>query len=211
MVKNLMIKAIILDLGGVIFDNGTKKTIEYINKEFGIHKNNLYEIFYGTISWELRKGKLSYRSFWDEIYMMFPEFYQNVGNIIEEYWHNSYSINHSIIELIKKFKQFYLVGTISGNIKERIEFLESKYSFSQYLDFAIYSFDLGLDKLSIEIYKKASDELSKRGINTKESLFIDDNRNCLETAQNLKFNTYLFSTTEDLISYIKDLRLKNTC
>jgi FMN phosphatase YigB (HAD superfamily) len=209
--KNLTIKAIILDLGGVIFDNGTKKTVEYINKGYGIHTNKLHEIFYGFASWELRKGKLSYRSFWDQIYAMFPEFYQNVGNIAEEYWHNSYSINHSVIELVKRIKQFYVVGVISGNIKERIEFLESKYNFSQYIDFSIYSFDSGLDKLSAELYKKASDKLNEGGITPKESLFIDDNLDCLETAQKLGFNTYLFSNIEDLISYIKYLRLEPIC
>ena len=206
--KNLNTKAIILDLGGVIFENGTKITIKYINENYGIDKQILNNIFYGELSWELRKGKISYRSFWDSMYMMFPDFFEIVNNNAELYWHNSYTINPSILKLLANIKGSYTIGAISGNIRERIEFLEEKYHFSSLLDFAVYSFDFGEDKLSNKLYENAVFELNIRGIKPEESLFVDDNLDCLETASKLGFHTYLFKDIENFISENDQLMIK---
>lgn len=198
MEDNFKIKSIIFDLGGVVFENGTQTTIQFLNEQFGVDNKILIEIFYGNLSWDLRKGKITYRDFWDTIYRQFPNFFKKVNDNAETYWHDSYTIKPSILNMLQNLKGTYCLGTLSGNIKERIDFLEDKYRFSNLFDFTIYSFDLKEDKLSDKLYDQAIFELSKRRILPKESLYIDDNLDCLDVASKLGFNVYLFNNMDKL-------------
>lgn len=197
MEENFKLKSIIFDLGGVVFENGTQMTIQFLNKEFDVDNKVLSDIFYGNLSWELRKGKITYRDFWDTIYRRFPNFFKKVNNNAEMYWHDSYTIRPFILNMLQNLKGIYCLGAISGNIKERIDFLENKYSFSNLFDFTIYSFDLKEDKLSDKLYEQAIFELSTRELLPRESLYIDDNLDCLDVASKLGFNIYLFNDIDN--------------
>ena len=58
------IKVIIFDLGGVIFENGSKKMREFLRREYSLNEKLLSDIFYGERAHFLRIGKIKFDTFW---------------------------------------------------------------------------------------------------------------------------------------------------
>ena len=185
----LKVSAIIFDLGGVYFSDGTKKVIELICEKYSVEKPILKNIYYGDRSWDLRINKISSSDYWDSIYKQYPD----LNHIdFKTLWYDSFVINHQMADLIRILAKTYCLGIISGNIADRVDYLERKYSFSHIFDFKIYSFNTGLHKIDKRLYDIASSQLSALGIHPEETIFIDDNEDCLEAAMKVGMQTILF-------------------
>lgn len=62
-----MIKAIIFDLGGVLFTNGTKKFIEDISARYNLDKEAVKDIMDGEIGSNYREAKITREEFWKQV------------------------------------------------------------------------------------------------------------------------------------------------
>ena len=165
-----------------------------LTKEFAIKEEIINEILYGKLSWDLRRGELTMFNYLDLILGKFPEIKIELHKI-EEIWFNSYEINYKMVELIKNLREKYLIGTISGNIKERIAYLEKKYSFRNLFSYEIYSCDVGIDKNDIQIFEYA---INKYNLDPRTCLLIDDNDDCLQAAEAIGFKVSKYIEFEDL-------------
>ncbi len=185
----MKISAVIFDLGGVYFSDGTKKVVELICEKYSVEKSILNNIYYGDKSWDLRINKISSFDYWDSIYKQYPDFnHIDFKNL----WYDSFEINHQIADLIRILTKNYCLGIISGNIADRVDYLERKYNFGHLFDFKIYSFNTGLHKIDKRLYDIAATQLNAIGISADETIFIDDNEDCLEAARDVGMQTILF-------------------
>jgi HAD superfamily hydrolase (TIGR01509 family) len=92
-------------------------------------------------------------------------------------WYGSFELDQDIFKLIQKLRPTYKIAAFSGNIRERIDYLEKKYNFRHLFDQEIYSFDCGYTKPEPEFFAHFVDSLQT---NPKEILHVDDNDNSLE-------------------------------
>lgn len=188
-----MIKAIIFDLGGVLFTNGTKKFIEVISAQYNLDKKLVKDVIDGKIGSNYREAKITRNEFWQQVL----EKLNINGNIdqLEDQWINGYELikgtKDIIFELAKKYKVLYL----SDNVRERVERINNKYGFMDWFESGIFSHEVGIRKPNPQIYKFV---LKKAGVQPEEAVFIDDKAHFLKPAKQLGMTTFVFVTPERL-------------
>ncbi|TFF89272.1 MAG: hypothetical protein EU548_07745 [Promethearchaeota archaeon] len=203
--KSYDIKTLIFDLGGVYFTAGTPIALKKIERLYGIQDKRLLKYIFSSdsdsIGSQIRLGLITIDEFETQIRskLRIPK-YKN--NCIWQFWFNSYIPNPNMPEFVQYLSKSgkYRMVIFSGNVRERIKFLDKKYDFLKYFDDTIFSFDYQYNKRDIEFYHELLDHINCK---PKQALIIDDHRYVLNNGQSLGFNGIQYSCTEQLI---KELR-----
>jgi HAD superfamily hydrolase (TIGR01509 family) len=197
-----MIKAIIFDLGGVVFRDGTKYTIQEMKEKFNFSEEGGFDLLLGKEARDFRKDLLTSEEFWKHVQTKIPS--KIKASEIRSLWYNNYIPFPGIIELIKKLKSRYKLGIISGNIRERIVYLDKKYDFRKYFDVEVYSFDMHITKPAKLMWEKALELLN---LDAKECVYIDDNPEAVNTANSLGFKAIQFRNVSQIRKELADLNV----
>jgi len=200
------IKAIILDLGGVILNINYQKTIRFEN--IGIKRasslyskqtqNNLFD--------QIETGAISEKEFLNGIQNLAVK---TTHNEIRKAW-NSMILNlpdsrvKSIQKVKPKFKIFLLSNTNSIHIaefKRKIGDLEY-YKFYNLFEKIYYSHEIGHRKPNKEAFQII---LNENNLIANEVLFIDDSYQHIKAAKSLSINTHHLKDDEDLTAILADI------
>lgn len=188
-----MIKAVIFDLGGVLFTNGTKQFVKDISDKYNLEPELVKEVMDGDIGSQYREAKITRDEFW-ELALEKLNIPESI-DALEEQWISEYELIQGtediILELANKYKVYYL----SDNVRERVNKINDKYNFLQWFEDGIFSHEVGVRKPRPEIYKKA---LEKAQVEPNEAVFIDDKESALEPAKEMGITSILFETPEKL-------------
>jgi len=186
-----MIKAILFDLGGVLFTDGTKQFIAYLHDELGVDAQQSSNLLSGQLGSQYREGKIGRNKFWEtfkqELDLTASE------DELEQNWISGYRLNEATKSLIQELSRRYDVYYLSDNVQERIDVVESKYHFLNLFKDGIFSHVVGVRKPNPRIYKLA---LEKVDAEPSEVVFIDDKASALEPARELGMKTILFEDAE---------------
>lgn len=200
-----MIKAIVLDLGGVYFEAGTRKALVKIHNLIRAPPEKIDPFFrgkfkegYGDL---FRKGKLTAEEFWGKLAREFNLTPEAVKRI-REIWYSSYIPHQGMKELVQKLGKSYQLIIFSANIKERADYLERKHHFLHLFDDFVFSFDYGYSKHDEEFYQILLGKLKEEEIRPEETLLVDDHEQILKMAQELNFKVLLF---HEIGQFKKDL------
>lgn len=188
-----MIKAVIFDLGGVLFTNGTKRFVDIISHEHNIDKGKIKEVMDGEIGSLYREAKISRDKFWQ----IFLEKLHITADIdkLEDEWVNGYELIEGTRDLIQELSKKYKVYILSDNPKERVERVNQKHNFLEWFEDGVFSYEAGIRKPNPEIYKLV---LEKAHVKAEEAVFIDDKAHFLTPAKEMGMLTFLFETPEKL-------------
>jgi len=203
------IKTIIFDLGGVYFTRGTYICIKKIKDLYKIKEHHsLREYFFDEYKKEgylLRLGLITMDEFEERFMTQFNINEHNI-NHIRYLWFGSFVPYYRMEDVIKKLraKNFRLI-VFSGNIRERIEFLEKRYGFSKYFDDFVYSFDYQKNKGDIEFYNELLNHLE---CDPNEAILVDDERRNIEFANSLGLNGILYYYTEQLVNELNKYNIQ---
>ena len=201
------IKAIILDLGGVILNINYQKTINRF-ENIGIKRasslyskqtqNNLFD--------QIETGAISEKEFLNGIQNLAVK---TTHNEIRKAW-NSMILNlpdsrvKSIQKVKLKFKIFLLSNTNSIHIaefKRKIGDLEY-YKFYNLFEKIYYSHEIGHRKPNKEAFQII---LNENNLIANEVLFIDDSYQHIKAAKSLSINTHHLKDDEDLTAILADI------
>jgi HAD superfamily hydrolase (TIGR01509 family) len=205
-----MIKIIIMDLGGVYFENGTKIALPKIYKLVKVPKKKIDEIFCGyphKEGWLYRRGKITKKKFWN-IAVEKLKIDKKLVPKLKEIWHSSYRPIKGMKELIGKLRKNYRVIAFSGNIRERVEYLNKKNCLFGDFDDLLLSFKVGFTKREIEFYKILLKKLEKMKSKPKECILIDDSKMVLDIAKSFGLKTILFESPKQLKSDLRKFGVK---
>ena len=186
-----MVRAIVFDLGGVLFAEGKSVAVEKLAREHGYKKDIVLEVLSSSKSMDLRKGLISDEEFWGWAQRQIPEGYDAL--LIKKEWYGGYVLDEDIFGLIKQPGGKYRIIAFSGNIRSRVEFLEKKYRFRRLLDKEIYSFDYHRtkpDKQFVEIM------IEESGCRPREIVYIEDNDRYALPARELGVRVVIYSRGE---------------
>ncbi len=181
------VKAIAVDLGGVLFAEGSSEAADVLSRVYGYDKNVVLGVFHSPESIALRKGLISDEEFWCWAQRSLPERYD--ARTIQQAWYDGYLLDQDVLELIRGLKPRYTLLVFSGNIKSRVDYLDGKYDFRKYFDEEIYSFDHGLnkpDKAFVDVM------LEKADCRPNEIVYIDDQISSAAPAQAMGVNTVIY-------------------
>ena len=194
-----MIKAVLFDLGGVYFEDGTKKFLTLLSQKTNKTFEELYPIFREGKSLDYRENKISGTEFfsWASKQLentLTPDELNDLW--VKQYTENS-GIRNVVLDLKRKGKK---VTILSDNVPERIKYLQEKYNFLPLFDDVVLSYEVNLTKNSPAIFKLA---LSRINIKPEKAIFVDDREINLKVAKKLKINTILFTSMAKLKSDLK--------
>ncbi len=197
------IKTIIFDLGGVYFTLGSFLAIEKIKEIYDIKDEKLLrEIFSDKPHSEgnlLRRGLMTIDEFEEKLFLKL-DINRKERKHTRYIWFGSYCIHYGIEHLLHILKKKYRLVIFSGNVRERIEYLDKKCGFLKYFDDIVFSFDYNMNKNDIEFYKELIKHLE---CEPSEAILIDDEKKNIKIARSLGFNGIHYYYTEKLIEDLK--------
>jgi HAD superfamily hydrolase (TIGR01509 family) len=197
------IKTIIFDLGGVYFTPGSFLAIEKIKEIYDVKDEKLLrEIFSDKSNSEgnlLRRGLITIDEFEEKLFSKL-EINKKERKHTRCIWFGSYCTHYGIEDLLQRLKKKYRLVIFSGNIRERIEYLEKKCGFLKYFDDTVFSFDYQKNKNEIEFYKELMKHIECEPF---EAILIDDEKKNIRIGRTLGFNGIHYYYTEKLIVDLK--------
>jgi FMN phosphatase YigB (HAD superfamily) len=185
------IKAVVFDLGGVYFTHGTILAIDKLKDYYGLQKrifelHKFFRDFPNSEGYQVRLGKISIKEFEARFYSKFKIENPNEDSL-EHIWFGSYVPNYGMKDLV----------VFSGNIKERIEYLDKRYDFLKYFNDLVFSYEYGKNKNDIEFYHELTKHIN---CEPNEAIFIDDELKNVSIAHSLGFKCINYVYTEKLLS-----------
>jgi HAD superfamily hydrolase (TIGR01509 family) len=119
---------------------------------------------------------------------------------IRNIWFGSYIPYHKMEDVVKQLKKNYRLVIFSGNVRERVEFLDNRYDFLKYFDDVVFSFDYQKDKNDIEFYEELINHIN---CEPSQAILVDDEKKNIRRAQSVGLNGILYYYTEHFVEQLK--------
>ncbi|MFP4082809.1 MAG: HAD family hydrolase [Candidatus Aminicenantes bacterium] len=200
------IRSVISDLGKVIifFDNDIffKKMTHYTSLSVQQIKEMVTENFGIVESFD--RGEITSEQFYHQVaeklqaqidYTIFYEIYNDV-----------FSLNHPVLDILKKLKTECRLVLLSNTDNQRFGYIRERFPEILIFDHYVLSFEVGAMKPHPKIYQVA---LEKAEAAAEQCLFIDDREENVEAALELGMTCIHFTPQTDLAAELhrKGLRL----
>ncbi len=195
-----MIKTIIFDVGGVYMKGSFVDFVNKSRKILGINEN-FHTDKQVTFDKKFNEGKVSAETCFKK-YFGVPISDAQMKKIIK-IWTTTWKPTQQMKNLVVKLKKNYQLAILSNS-----DLLNSPNYYQkgwyQYFDPVILSHELGVLKPNPKIYKTLLGKITSKA---SECLFIDDQIDCLKSAQKLGINTILFKSLSQLKSDLKKFNI----
>lgn len=188
-----MVKAIIFDLGGVLFTNGTDAFVRKIMTRYSLDEITVRDVLDGALGSLYREARISREEFWRRAIEALG--LRESMDQLEREWIDGYELIEGTKKIIEALSKKYSVYYLSDNVRERVEQLEQKYHFLSLFSGGIFSHEVGIRKPDPRLYRMILD-LAR--VDPHEAIYIDDKPHFLFSAQALGIGTLVFTTPEQL-------------
>ena len=201
--EKMTFRTIIFDIGGVYFGDGTRIAVNTISAEYRIERDAVDTILNGEPGKQYRLGEISAEQFWQRAKISWN--IQASSEILSRIWCSSYLPNEKTVSLIDRLKNAgHELLYLSDNTRERVAYLNERYSFLQKFDDGIFSHVAKCKKPDPIIYQLLLDRASHPA---SECVYIDDKPEYLGPAKNLGMQVIAFKSASQLESRLKELLL----
>jgi HAD superfamily hydrolase (TIGR01509 family) len=181
-----MVKAIIIDITGVIFP--VQPWVgERPSREELLSRKKIVSDFYD-------KSKMSKEYLREKIFQS-----NRPHQELEALYNSLTTIDENVLGLIKKLSEKYPLYSIANEAEKWTDIRKDLYGFQKYFKKLYISAELGMRKPDEGIYKLL---LNETGLKPEECLFIDDKSINVEAAQKLGFVGFLYKDFESLKRYL---------
>jgi FMN phosphatase YigB (HAD superfamily) len=205
------IKNIIFDLGGVIINLDTNKTIAEFNKLSYMPFEAIYtQASQSDIFDNLDKGLISDEEFFYEIRKQIR--YEGPDHELLQAWNAMLlDVPEKRLDVLVQMKQNYNTFLLSNTCEPHIAAFEHDLylkhgvkNFNDYFDEVYYSCRLGMRKPDKEIFEFV---LKKNNLKPQETVFIDDSVQHVRGAGECGISAFLLPKGEEIGDFLKGLNL----
>lgn len=186
-----MIKAIILDWGGVLIDDPVPGYIAYCSQYLKVSEEGLGKAA-RKFQFDFAKGIISEGVFWKKVCseLKVPE--QSIPSLLSKAFSVVYSEKREVLSIVSSLKDNgYKIALLSNTETPMLDYFhEKKYGF---FDVTVFSCVEGITKPDKRIYEIT---LGRLGVKPQESVFIDDKEENVRAAKDIGINTILFQNSE---------------
>jgi HAD superfamily hydrolase (TIGR01509 family) len=198
-----MSRAIIFDLGGVYFSDGTGMAITSIAARYKIDQEAVAEVLNGDAGARYRTGRITAAQFWQQANTHWHT--QGSPEELSTFWCESYQPNPGTVRLVRQLRAAdHQILYLSDNTKERVAYLEEKYGFLKNFDDGVFSHLVRLKKPDPMIYQRV---LEKTLHPASACVYIDDKPDYLMPARDLGMQVIAFKNAAQLEADLKELSL----
>ena len=202
--ENMNIKAILLDFGGVIAEEGFQQGLYAIAVKFGLDRKRFFQLANEAVyNSGYVTGSGSEKDFWNEVRkhsgIIAPddELRQEIlSRFIPRDW---------MLETVRSMQQQGLLTAILSDQSDWLDQLDARYNLFQYFDAVFNSFHLGKTKRDPTIF---SDTVQALKVNADEALFVDDNIGHIDRATAAGLHTHHYNNREGFMEKIRELGLQ---
>lgn len=192
-----MIKAIIFDVGGVIY-TGKQRANQYMQEKLKIDKNR-WENFAVPVWEKLLIGKMTENEGMNEMANKLTIDKSKLVNTWVSAFKIRFELNKNLLKIISLLKNKYKTAILSDQWIIPYRQLITPHVISVF-DITVFSHEVGFRKPHQDIYKIA---IEKLGVLPQECIFIDDREENLLPAKKLGMKTILFKNNRQLIKELK--------
>ena len=188
------IKCIIFDWGGVLIDNPVEDFIQECSKVIGVKVDQLKSA-YAEFAYQFERGLIEEKDLWKKIGKKLNVKIRSENSIWYDCFKTIYSPRDDIFNLANDLKKNgYLVALLSNTEIPAMNFFNDQHY--KMFDYKVFSCKEGEAKPEPELYKIL---LNKISVPAKQTLFIDDKLENVETARKLNMNAVQYDDKHDLI------------
>jgi putative hydrolase of the HAD superfamily len=199
----MKIKAILLDFGGVIAEEGFQQGLYAIADRFGLDQKRFFQLANEAVyNSGYVTGTGSEKDYWNEVR-------EHSGIIADDEELRQEILSRFIprdwmLEIIRSLRQQEKVIAILSDQTDWLDQLDARFHFFQYFDAVFNSFHLGKTKRDPAIFAEI---LSALEVNGKETLFVDDNISHIDRATAAGLQTHHFNDRDTFMKVLKELGL----
>ena len=194
----MKIRAVLLDFGGVIAEEGFQQGLYAIAEGFGLDKKRFFQVANEAVyNSGYVTGRGSESDYWNKV-----RAHTGIMASDEELRHEilcRFIPRDWMLENVRKIQQQGVVMAILSDQSDWLDQLEAKYHFFQYFDAVFNSFHLGKTKRDPSLFVETLQTLH---VNAGEALFVDDNPGHIDRAAAAGLQTHHF---EDRDGFVKKL------
>ena len=173
-------KAVILDMYGVILKDPGEGFYSYVNQTFPhLTPDEIYPIWN-----KANMGEITSLEIFEELG------YSGDLVTIEKSYLNTVEIDQEFYEFANHIKKHYKLALLSNDCSEWSRYFRDKFNINPYFDVITVSGDVKMKKPNSEIFELT---LKKLGIAAENAVYVDDRRSNLSAAENLGIKTVLFN------------------
>ena len=191
-----MIKNIIFDIGGVMFDDSTQN----INKVLNENSELLCRKVYGKTFLDCVLGNVEVSDYIESFKN--DSDYDKIKYILSRNnLHISYPLMKGNFEYISRLKdKGYNLYILSNITRESYEYVNDTIDINKTFNGGVYSYKEGLVKPDRRIYELIVDRYN---LNKEETMFFDDKQKNIDAANEFGIKGVLFKTIEDIENNLK--------
>lgn len=191
-----MIKNIILDVGGILFDDSKENLVKLLNKNCDL----LYKETYGKGFKECLLGNQTIKEYLNTL--KDKDNYQEIEYVLnKQNLYRTYPIMSDNFNYIKKLRQKgYKIYLLTNITKDSYYYINDTINIDSTFDGGVYSYQEHLIKPDVKIYTLL---LEKYNLSKEETIFFDDKGKNIIAAQASGIKAILFTSITDIEGALK--------
>ncbi len=200
----MIIRAILLDFGGVIAEEGFQEGLYAIADRFGLDQKRFFQLANEAVyDSGYVTGTGSERDYWNEVRshagIIAPDEElrrEIITRFIPRQW---------MLEITETMHKSGIITAILSDQSDWLDQLDANYDFFQYFDAVFNSFHLGKTKRDPTTF---TDTLQALKVDGKQTLFVDDNIGHIDRAAAAGLQTHHFIDRDSFVKKLKELGLQ---
>ena len=200
----MKIRAVLLDFGGVIAEEGFQQGLYAIASKFGLDQKRFFQLANEAVyNSGYVTGKGSEKDYWNEvrqhsgIMATDAELRQEIlSRFVPRDW---------MLEIIRSMQRHGVITAILSDQSDWLDQLDARYHFFQYFDGVFNSFHLGKTKRDPTIF---AETLQSLHVKAEETLFVDDNIGHIDRAAAAGLQTHHFEGRDGFMKKLQEFGLQ---
>ena len=186
-----MIKNIILDVGGIFFDDSKQNIEKLLNK----NSDNIYKLVYGKDFKKCLLGEITVEKHINNL--KGEKEFNDISYILKkENLVDSYPLMKTNFEYIKKLKnKGYKLFLLTNITEDSYNYINDLININKVFAGGIYSYQEGVVKPNHDIYNLL---INRFNLNKDETVFFDDKVKNVLAAKEVGIKSYVFNSIEDI-------------
>lgn len=200
----MMIKAVVLDIGGVLIRTEDDSGRRQLEKEYGLPEGQIEWLVFGSDEAAASTiGQVESDAVWQAVGEHLGVSPEDLPRFIELFWQGDI-FDQQLFNFLSSLRPKYITGILSNAwIGAREGFVARQGIIEgENVDHLLISAELGVAKPNPEAYRKLKQRL---GVEFDEILFVDDFSRNIEGAQAMGIETIHYKPGMDLINQIKSM------
>ncbi len=195
-----MIRAVVLDFGGVVAEEGFREGLKAIARNNGLDPDEFFQVARGLIyDSGYVTGETDEHTYWEQIRLKTK--IRNGDNELRKEILNRFVLRREMLDEIKRVRAAGVIVALLSDQTDWLDEINKRDPFYRDFDYVFNSFKLKKSKRDATLF---ADVARQFGVAPDEILFVDDTPGNLQRAQSRGWKTHQFVSTIDFKKALKE-------